>query len=101
MERLRSRLSDLQAEAGFNTCFDASCARAKRARASTPGSEPEEQEPEEPEAEEPEDLGATGAMRGSASTPAQIQTICRKWAREAMGILYAWTPTREDHGACL
>ena len=83
MERLRSRLSDLQAEAGFNTC-----ARAKRARASTPGSEPEEQEePEEPEAEEPEDLGATGAMRGSASTPAQIQTIGRKWAHEAMRIL--------------
>ena len=51
-----------------------------------------------------------GVARGSASAPAAqatgggpetIQRVGREWVREAMAILAAWSPTRDDMGQCV
>ena len=44
---------------------------------------------------------AEQATGGGASTPETIQRVGREWVREAMPILAAWSPTRDDMGQCV
>lgn len=44
---------------------------------------------------------AAQATGGDASTPETIQRVGREWVREAMAILAAWSPTRDDMGQCV
>ena len=75
MEKLRRRLQEVQAEAGLSSPGRKSSAK--------PG------------------CASTPAAGGRASTPAKIQALGRRWAREAMSILAEWTPMRDDQGACV
>ena len=71
MGRLRRRLKEVQAEAGISSAAPGS--------ASTPAS----------------------ASKASSTHLPVLRRLGRRWVREAMAILAAWTPTRDDQSACV